>query len=199
MRKLRTTTALLALGLAASACGGDDVPIQRLGLQPAIQSVTTVTATPTSAPTTSEATSTPAPASPTTETTIEPEPTPAPEPTPRPVSRPVSIPMPTAPPTTQPTRSVPVAGGGGACGGALPPCWVMQRESRGDPRIWNGGCYDGPCPGGSWASGKWQFMPGTWGGYGNYANAADAPVELQDARAAQVWAGGAGCSHWAAC
>ena len=32
-----------------------------------------------------------------------------------------------------------------------------------------------------------------------YAEAQDAPPEVQDAKAREVWAGGAGCSHWAAC
>lgn len=206
MRRYRITTALLALGLAASACGHDDVPIQRGGLQPASQSAEMVASAPTSAPNTMDAPSQPAPS--TTATTTEPEPTitPTTEPTPTPVAvpRPART-VPTLPPATVP--AVAVEGGGLACGGSLPPCWVMRRESNsaaypggGDPRIWNGGCYDGPCGrGASWASGKWQFMPGTWGGYGGYANAADAPVGLQDARAQQVWASGAGCSHWGAC
>lgn len=101
------------------------------------------------------------------------------------------------------------------CGGDLPPCWVMMRESHGDPRIWNGGCYApvgwagsrSPC-GGSNASGKWQFMRSTWNNFcfdldGSgpdaptcYLNAADAPEFVQDAKARQVWANGAGRSHW---
>lgn len=88
----------------------------------------------------------------------------------------------------------------GQCGGDLPPCWVMRRESRGDIRIWNGGCYNGPCGGGaSTASGKWQFIRSTWAGFGGYRNAADAPERVQDDKARQVWAGGRGCSHWSAC
>ena len=87
----------------------------------------------------------------------------------------------------------------GQCGGDLPPCWVMHRESKGDIRIWNGGCYNGPCRGGSTASGKWQFVRGTWGGFGGYRNAADAPEQVQDAKARHLWAGGRGCSHWSAC
>lgn len=79
----------------------------------------------------------------------------------------------------------------GACGDDLPPCWVMWAESGGDPTVWN--------TAGSGASGKWQFMPGTWAGYGGYSAAAYAPESVQDERARQVWAGGAGCSHWAAC
>lgn len=95
--------------------------------------------------------------------------------------------------------------GSGRCGGDLPPCYVMQRESGGDIRIWNGGCYApvghqgrSPC-GVSSASGKWQFVRGTWGGFGGYVNAADAPESVQDERARQLWAGGRGCGHWAAC
>lgn len=94
----------------------------------------------------------------------------------------------------------------GRCGGDLPPCYVMTRESRGDIRIWNGGCHaptgwsggSSPC-GGSTASGKWQFIRGTWAGYGGYLNAADAPESVQDAKARQLWAGGRGCGHWSAC
>lgn len=94
----------------------------------------------------------------------------------------------------------------GQCGAGLPPCWVMRRESRGDIRVWNGGCYApygwagrrSPC-GGSTASGKWQITRGTWAGFGGYRNAADAPEAVQDEKARQLWAGGRGCSHWSAC
>ena len=80
--------------------------------------------------------------------------------------------------------------GSGRCGGNLPPCYVMMRESRGSLTARNPS---------STASGKWQFVNGTWGGYGGYASAAQAPESVQDARAAQIWAGGAGCSNWSAC
>ena len=90
----------------------------------------------------------------------------------------------------------------GQCGGSLPPCWVMMRESRGDIRIWNGGCYapvgwrgKSPC-GSSSASGKWQAIRSTWGGYGGYVNAADAPESVQDAWARRLYAGGRGGGHW---
>lgn len=79
----------------------------------------------------------------------------------------------------------------GACGGSLPPCYVMQRESRGSLTVYN---YEG-----SGASGKWQIMPGTWNGYGGYSNAADAPESVQDAKARLLWDGGNGCWHWDAC
>jgi hypothetical protein len=76
------------------------------------------------------------------------------------------------------------------CGGSLPPCYVMMRESGGDIHAENPH---------STASGKWQFVDGTWGGYGGYGHASNAPESVQDERARQVWAGGAGCSHWSAC
>lgn len=103
------------------------------------------------------------------------------------------------PPTTRyvapTTRYVPPATaapqqGSGRCGGNLPPCYVMMRESRGSLTAHN------PT---STASGKWQFLNSTWQGYGGYATAASAPESVQDARAAQVWAGGSGCSNWSAC
>ena len=90
----------------------------------------------------------------------------------------------------------------GQCGGSLPSCSVMRRESGGDIRIWNGGCYapigwrgKSPC-GTSSASGKWQMIRGTWGGFGGYVNAADAPERVQDERARILFAGGAGAGHW---
>ncbi|HVT41769.1 MAG TPA: transglycosylase family protein, partial [Acidimicrobiales bacterium] len=77
---------------------------------------------------------------------------------------------------------------GHACGGDLPPCCVMIRESHGNPTAVNSS---------SGASGKWQFMPGTWNNYGGYSSAAQAPESVQDARARQVYAGGAGAGNWA--
>lgn len=78
----------------------------------------------------------------------------------------------------------------GRCGGDLPPCYVMRRESGGNIRAKN--------PRSS-ASGKWQFIDSTWAGFGGYAHASDAPESVQDALARRLWAGGAGCSHWSAC
>lgn len=76
--------------------------------------------------------------------------------------------------------------GAGRCGGDLPPCSVMMCESGGSLTARNS----------SGAAGKWQIMPGTWNGYGGYASAADAPEDVQDARAAEIYAGGAGRSAW---
>lgn len=101
----------------------------------------------------------------------------------------------TVPPTTTTTTTVPVQNtsqtfkpieveyGTGACGGDLPPCWVMMRESRGDIRAKN--------PSSS-ASGKWQILDSTWqlhDAQGNalpfmgYWHASDAPEWVQDAKA----------------
>lgn len=48
---------------------------------------------------------------------------------------------------------------------------IIQHESGGNPTVYNHS--------GSGASGLYQFMPGTWGGYDGYANAADAPASVQ--------------------
>ncbi len=74
--------------------------------------------------------------------------------------------------------------GGGGCTEES----IIARESGGDPGVYN--------TSGSGASGLYQFMPGTWDGYGGYANAADAPPEVQQQKFNEVWAGGAGSSHW---
>jgi hypothetical protein len=57
---------------------------------------------------------------------------------------------------------------------------IISHESGGNPTAWNSS--------GSGASGLYQFMPGTWGGYDGYANAADAPAAVQTQRAEQVQA-----------
>ena len=70
------------------------------------------------------------------------------------------------------------------------PEFICGREA-GSINVWNYG--------GSGASGKYQAMPGTWGGYGGYLYAAWAPEWLQDEWAILLWDNGRGCSHWAAC
>lgn len=97
---------------------------------------------------------------------------------------------PVAPRVAAPSSSPSYSGDLGPCGGDLPPCYVKQRES--------GGSYSAQNPTSS-ASGAWQFLDSTWGGYGGYSRAADAPPAVQDERARQLWDGGAGCSHWSAC
>lgn len=88
-----------------------------------------------------------------------------------------------------------------ACGGDLPPCYVMYRESKGNMYAVNPGHRGAPYgdPGDPWthASGKWQFMPRTWNNYMGYPYAAAAPALVQNAKAREVWANGRGASHWA--
>jgi hypothetical protein len=76
------------------------------------------------------------------------------------------------------------------CGGDLPPCSILRCESGGNPTAEN--------PSSS-ASGLWQIIDGTWNGYAGYRHAADAPAAVQNAKAAELYAGGAGASHWAQC
>jgi hypothetical protein len=76
------------------------------------------------------------------------------------------------------------------CGGDLPSCGIMWCENKGKIR--------GKNPGSS-ASGKWQFVDGTWDGYGGYEHAEDAPEDVQDDKARELWDGGAGRGHWAQC
>ena len=76
------------------------------------------------------------------------------------------------------------------CGGSLPPCYVLYRESRGNPTAQN--------PRSS-ASGLWQFVHGTWNHYKGYNEAKYAPWQVQNEKARWLWAGGRGCAHWRAC
>jgi cytoskeletal protein RodZ len=93
--------------------------------------------------------------------------------------------------TTEPeAASTPAYASMEPCGGDLPPCYVKWRESHGDYTALNSS---------SGASGAWQFIDSTWAGYAGYSKAMYAPPEVQDAKAREVWAGGAGCSHWSAC
>lgn len=78
----------------------------------------------------------------------------------------------------------------GQCGGSLPPCWVMMRESRGNIHAQNPR---------STASGKWQIIDGTWGNHRGYRKARYAPEWVQDERARMLWANGRGCGHWSSC
>lgn len=73
------------------------------------------------------------------------------------------------------------------CGGRLPTCEILRKESGGNPR--------GTDPRSS-ASGLWAFIDSTWAGFGGYRHAKDAPVSVQNQKAAQLWDGGRGCRHW---
>jgi hypothetical protein len=87
----------------------------------------------------------------------------------------------------QSTKAPARTGRGGGGSGARDPGSIVQRESKGDPNAVNPN---------SGAGGKYQFLRSTWSGYGRYATAQDAPESVQDERFNQVWAGGAGSSHW---
>lgn len=80
------------------------------------------------------------------------------------------------------------------CGGDLPPCYVKQRESGGNYNAYNAtGC------GGKGCFGAWQFS-GEWAGkLGLPLDLRLATPEQQDNAARILWAGGRGCSNWAAC
>lgn len=168
------SSALLCLALAG--CQGR-------GLQPTSQSATRPTTNPTPATTTSAPEV--APEQPSTTATTEPIPDTTPETVP--VTRPRA--------TTRTTLAyVAPEGGTGACGGSLPPCWVMMRESRGDIRAVNvGGC------GGRGCYGKWQFDPITSRGLGYSLTMDQYDEPVQDDAARTLYAGGAGCRHWNAC
>lgn len=74
-----------------------------------------------------------------------------------------------------------------ACGGSLPSCCTLQIESNGFPWAQN------PI---SSASGLWQDLTSTWGGFGGFPNAKDAPAGTQNLRNSVIWAWGAGWSNW---
>ena len=78
----------------------------------------------------------------------------------------------------------------GICGGDLPPCHIVNRESGFNPTAQN------PT---SSASGLYQFIDSTWRSCpysGGYAKASHAPVSVQAQCARWLWAGGAGAGHW---
>lgn len=88
-------------------------------------------------------------------------------------------------PPARPSRSRP------RYGGDLPPQHVLDCENR-------SGSYTAENSDSS-ASGRYQIVDGTWNGYGGYRHAADAPPDVQDAKARELWAGGRGASHWRSC
>lgn len=96
------------------------------------------------------------------------------------------------PPTPPPRRARPpaVEAGSGRCGGDLPSCAVMMCESGGNLLAVNPHNRLRP-------AGKWQIITPTWNGYGGYATADQAPESVQDARAREIYAGGAGRGQWA--
>lgn len=87
-----------------------------------------------------------------------------------------------------------------ACGGDLPSCCTVRYESNWNIYAVNPGHSGAPYgdPGNPWvhASGKWQFMPSTWNRFMGYPYAAAAPAKVQNEKAREVYAGGAGASNW---
>ena len=168
----RRVLALLAVVLVA--CGSDDPPVYRpAAVTPAVIIEATTT---TVAPTT---------------TTTEPEPEPAPvtaPPAPRATTAPTAAPRATPVPAA-PTASI----GSGACGGDLPPCYVMAAESGGDPDAVNEtGC------GGRGCYGKWQFDPLTSRSLGYDRPMNEYPEHVQDEAARELMARN-GCGQWSTC
>lgn len=143
--------------------------------------------------TTTEATTTTEPPTTTEPTTTTTE-APAPEPAPAPVRATTAVPAAPRPTVAAPAApTIPVASGSGACGGDLPPCRVMRRESGGDPTaIGRGQCGADDC------YGKWQFDPDTAESLGYPRRMDLQPEEVQDQAARDLMARD-GCGQWSTC
>lgn len=91
-------------------------------------------------------------------------------------------------PSPQPVenRQVRRGHGGGCLGRTLES--IAAAESGGDYGAQNRS---------SSASGKYQVLSSTWGGYGGYSRARDAPPEVQEAQAHELYAA-AGARPWVA-
>lgn len=156
-----------------------------------IQQVSTVQTSVTSTSSSTSVTSTPTSVAPTTLVTTSLEPL---------STTTIPIPPTTSAPTTVIVPTTVYIQPSVATGSCVVPQHVCDQESGGDPMAYNPtGC------GGRGCYGKYQFDPTTWDSVvsqmgrtdliGNYL-----PDEAtQDAVAAFLWAGGAGCSHWSAC
>lgn len=116
--------------------------------------------------------------------------------------QPVTSPEPSSVTLAVPQSWVPAEATSSPATGVVPPDWVCQRESHCTYGINTGNGYYG----------KWQFHPGTWTSGANQWNAthveqipndvgAWSSVQpwMEDAVAEMIYAGGAGCGHWAAC
>jgi len=86
----------------------------------------------------------------------------------------------------KPARQQAANYGGGTASGDLA-ARIRARESGGNYATNTGNGYYG----------AYQFDTGTWGGYGGYKYASDAPPEVQDAKFQETYSR-RGCSPWAA-
>jgi hypothetical protein len=172
------TMLAISLLVGAGACSSPAPTAQRSGLvnppvtepEPTSTTAATTTVPPTTTPTEPPVTTTEAP------TTV---------PTTRARSAPTTRPY-VAP---APART----GGSGACGGDLPPCYVMQRESGGDPTaIGEGQCGNEDC------YGKWQIHPDTAESVGYPRRMDLQPESVQDDAARAILARD-GCKAWSTC
>lgn len=96
--------------------------------------------------------------------------------------------------TPRPAVTSPSEQSGLPCGGDLPPCWVLDRESGyndGNPWTYDIHAYNPTGCGGRGCRGKWQCDPRSCNGTGTEAQ--------QDAEARELWDHGRGCSNWGAC
>jgi hypothetical protein len=85
-------------------------------------------------------------------------------------------------------------GEGVPCGGDLPPCYVVDRESHG---TWD--AYNPTGCGGTGCFGPYQFG-GFWAGKLGLPNDLRTTTHEQWVNAARaLWNNGAGCSNWDAC
>lgn len=79
---------------------------------------------------------------------------------------------------------------------AIPDYIILTCENRaGDYTLKIGGYH----PERRTASGTYMITKGTWNWFAGYREAYLAPPYLQDQKAALLWAGGAGKTHWSSC
>lgn len=111
---------------------------------------------------------------------------------------PPAAPKKVAPKAAAPKKATYNPGNYNTDGSCAVPAYICERESRGNYGAVNSS---------SGAGGKYQFMPKTWNATVQRMGRPDlvgvhpsqASPEDQNAAAAHLWNGGAGCAHWNAC